>query len=136
MIKTIVQVSIAYFLLLGAQILGAGPHHSKAEETTMALGFVLIASYLMGTLCPKVKMPMITGYMLSGVFFGPYFLAFIDPSLAVLSHNAIHELELINHVALGLIAFTAGGELKLESIKTRWKALLSVTFIQSLAAKG
>ena len=134
MIKTIVQVSIAYFLLLGAQILGAGPHHSKAEETTMALGFVLIASYLMGTLCPKVKMPMITGYMLSGVFFGPYFLAFIDPSLAVLSHNAIHELELINHVALGLIAFTAGGELKLESIKTRWKALLSVTFIQSLAA--
>lgn len=132
--STILLVFIAYLLILGAEIFGAGPHSSKAEETTMALGFVLIASYLVGTLCPRVKMPMITGYMLAGVFFGPYLLAFIDPSLAVLSQNAIHELELINHVALGLIAFTAGGELKLASIKARWKALLSITVIQSLAA--
>lgn len=127
-------ILVAYLLVLGAQNLASGTHLSKAEETTMDLGFVLIASYLAGSLCPRLKMPKITGYMLAGVFFGPYFLAFLDPRLAVLSHTAIDELELINHVALGLIAFTAGGELRLQAIKKRWKALLSVTFLQSLSA--
>ena len=132
--RTFLLILVAYLLVVGAQNLASGPHISKAEETTMDLGFVLIASYLVGSLCPKLKMPMITGYMLAGVFFGPYLLAFIDPHLAVLSHSAIDELELINHVALGLIAFTAGGELKLAAIKKRWKSLLSVTFLQSLSA--
>jgi len=132
--RTLGLILVAYLLILGAENLSIGPHISKAEETTMALGFVLIASYLFGTLCPRAKMPMITGYMLAGVFFGPYCLSYISPSLAVLSHGAIHELELINHVALGLIAFTAGGELRLSSIRKRWKTLVSVTFIQSIAA--
>ena len=134
MTRTFALILVSYVLLWVAENLGAGPTHSNAEETTMALGFVLIASYLFGSLCPRFKMPMITGYMLAGVLFGPYLLAYIDPSLAVLSHTAIDELELINHVALGLIAFTAGGELRVSAIRQRWKSLLSVTFIQSAAA--
>lgn len=132
--RTFVLISVSYLLVLLAQNIGAAEKQSMAEETTMALGFVLIASYLVGTLCPRFKLPMITGYMLSGVFFGPYLLAYINPRLAVLSKAATVELELINHVALGLIAFTAGGELKLESLKERWRSLLAVTFTQSLFA--
>lgn len=132
--STIALIGVSYLLIVGAKNLAAGPHISQAEETTMALGFVLLASYLAGSLCPKVRMPKITGYMLAGVFFGPYFLPMLSPSLEVLSHESILELELVNHVALGLIAFTAGGELKISSLKKRWKALLSITFIQSGAA--
>ena len=132
--STFSLIFTSFLLILGAKNLASGPHISQAEETTMAMGFVLLASYLAGSLCPSVKMPKITGYMLAGVFFGPYFLPMIHPALEVFSHQAIHELELINHIALGLIAFTAGGELRISSIKKRWKALLSITVLQSLAA--
>ena len=97
------------------------------KEVAMTLGFVLIVSYLIGKIFPRFKLPMITGYMLTGVLFGPSLFELFAPEWGVLTRHALQELSLLNHIALGLIAFTAGGELKISAIRARWKTFFSIT---------
>lgn len=109
------------------------PHEGLlGQEVAMALGFILVVSYLIGKVFPRIKLPMITGYMLTGVLFGPSLFKLIAPQWVMIPGDALKEVSLLNHIALGLIAFTAGGELKISSIKERWRTLFSITFVQSL----
>jgi Kef-type K+ transport system membrane component KefB len=117
---------VAHRLRGGADLLG--------QEVAMALGFMLIVSYLVGTVFPRAGLPMITGYMLTGVLFGPSLFDLVAPEWSAVSREALQDLSLLNHIALGLIAFTAGGELKISAIRQRWKTFLSITMIQSMAA--
>ena len=129
-----IAVTILFCLLvvLGAHHLGGIPQDHVADEAAMGLGFVLIVSYLLGSLLPRFGLPMITGYMLAGILFGPSFMEMVFPGVRILSHEGLQELSLFNHIALGLIAFTAGGELKWSVIKKRWKSYLSITLVQSM----
>ena len=43
-------------------------------ESMMALGFTLVVAYLAGQLLTVFGLPKITGYLLAGIFIGPYFL--------------------------------------------------------------
>lgn len=103
-----------------------GDHPATAA---LALGFVLIVSYFAGLLVARSGLPSITGYIIVGVVFGPYVLEWVGgalgvgESLEVLDREAVEGLELLNSVALGLIALTAGGELKLETVKKKFKCI-------------
>lgn len=94
-------------------------------EVIMTLGFVLLAAYLFGKSVSRFRLPKITGYLLAGIFLGPYFLNY-------LSHNVVEELKLIDDIALSLIALTAGGEFRLENARKRVKLLSNVIFWQIL----
>jgi len=96
---------------------------------TFILGFLLLSAYCFGFLFSKLGLPQITGYILAGFLLGPQVLQFF-------SNNALHELDFINSLALAFIAFCAGGELKLSSIKKKLRVILfmiagmtSVTFL-------
>ncbi len=130
--KTALPVLAALGLVLVGRWFGEGQVGKLADEASMALGLVLIVSYLVGSFLPRFNLPMITGYMITGVVLGPSFLKEFVGEFTVISEPALSELALINHIALGLIAFTAGGELKLSEIKQRWKGLLSITLVQSV----
>ena len=119
-------------LLIGARLVGVETHSRTGEESTMALGFVLLASFLLASYLPRFKLPMITGYMLAGVLLGPYLQEMLGSGVRILSQSNLRELALIDHIALGLIAFTAGGELKLALLKRRWKSLMAITVGQCL----
>ena len=99
---------------------------STVVPATFVLGFLLLSAYLFGYFGSKVKMPKITGYILAGIFFGPYFLNF-------LSKDSIKDLNFLNSLALAFIAFCAGGELHLDSIRERLKSigfmLTGITFV-------
>lgn len=119
--------------LIAHRVRGAGAE-SIGQDDALALGFILIVSYLIGKLFPRVKLPMITGYMLTGVLFGPSLFRMVAPEWSAMSGAALEDLSLLNHIALGLIAFTAGGELKISAIRQRWKSFVSITLVQSTAA--
>lgn len=86
------------------------------HETIITLGFLLLAGFLLGSLFPKLHLPKLTGYIIAGILFGPYFLNF-------LSESSITGLKLIDTLALNIIAFIAGGELKLKHIAEHKKSL-------------
>lgn len=89
-------------------------------EATVVLGFLILAGYNMGELARIIKLPKITGYMLTGLIFSRNFLNLITP-------QTIQQLQLVDHLALSLIAFAAGRELKLSLIRERAKSIISIT---------
>jgi len=103
---------------------------------TMALGAMLLIAYFSGEFVCLLKLPKITGYILVGIILGPHIVSLFDPYYVVLTngeHGATGQLQLIDHLALGLIALTAGGEMKLDTIRSHWKSLSVITLVQVAA---
>ncbi len=110
---------ISLFLALATMffIVHAGLKLNQKNCPVLVLGFILIAAYCIGQLLEKIGLPGIVGYILTGLFMGPYFLKFYTSS-------AINELSFINNLALAFIAFCAGGELRLSNIRRILKPII------------
>lgn len=100
-----------------------GDSFNSQSVTVIALGFVMLAGYLFGELIARIALPRITGYLLAGMILGPYLGG-------MLTADTITNLNLIDNIALALIALTAGGELNLRSIKKRWKGIAAISCCQ------
>ena len=124
----IVLVALAFFINL---VEGRFPHQ-YGDEAVLVLGFVLLSSFMAGRLVRHVKMPMITGYLLAGLILGPHVIGRLSGDLTLFSARVLEQLQLIDELALGLIAFTAGGELRLIDLKPRWKTIVSIAATQTI----
>ncbi|WP_420580010.1 cation:proton antiporter [Reichenbachiella sp.] len=89
-------------------------------------GVVSIAANKIASIFQRVNLPIITGFLMTGILCGPFVLNLI-PS------ESIGELNFINELALAFIAFAAGAELyfrelisKINSIK--WNTLGQLFF--------
>lgn len=89
-------------------------------------GVVSIAANKIATVFQKINLPIITGFLMTGILCGPFVLDLIPK-------ESISELNFINEVALAFIAFAAGAELyfrelmsKINSIK--WNTLGQLFF--------
>ena len=93
-------------------------------SAALALGFTLLISHQAGLVARTLGLPAITGYLLVGLFCGPYLLARVHPALAVLGSETVKTLRLFDAMALGMIALGAGGELRLKDLRANgWKIL-------------
>lgn len=79
-------------------------------DSAAALGVLLLGAALLGKTCEALRLPQITGFLLAGILLGPYVTA-------VVRAPAVERLELVNRLALGIIALTAGGELRLRELR-------------------
>lgn len=110
--------------------LGAAGHGS---ETLLAFGFLIVAAYTIGELLSTMGLPRIVGYMAAGMLFGP-------SALGTVSQNAVTTLNPVSSLAIALIAFLAGAELRWGEVREHGIAILkilgvemSVTFVCILA---
>ena len=94
-------------------------------SSTLFLGFLLLVSYLAGRAAKTVSLPQITGYLVIGILVGP-------SVLGILPRDMVEEFRFVNGVALALIALSAGGELRLGSLRSRWKSIATITALQIL----
>ncbi len=102
----------------------------SGAESSLALGFIILAAYMAGEIFSKLKLPKITGYMFIGVVSGPHILGFVSAAVVV-------DLKLIDNIALSLIAFSAGREMKLESLRGFSRSIISIAFwAASIVAGG
>lgn len=94
------------------------------------LGFVwiLFASDYFAKFFKKIRLPLITGFLFTGIVCGPHLLGLIES-------DALKDLGFINDISLAFIAFAAGSELFLKDVRSRinsivWNAVgqLVVTF--------
>lgn len=114
-------VFILMFILKGSLL---APYANPEFSPTVALGFILIFAFLVGKRINRLNLPQITGFILAGVFCGPYVMKF-------LTVEDVHNLQLLDGLALSLIALTAGGEMRLTQLKRDWKAISSILFFQT-----
>jgi len=96
--------------------------------------FVAIAANQIAKLFQKIKFPLITGFIITGIIAGSSFLNFITPA-------AVKNLNFLNEIALAIIAFSAGAELYLDDLRSRLKSIkwmaigqLVITFVLTSVA--
>ncbi len=82
------------------------------------LGFIwiLFASDYFAKYFKKTSLPLITGFLIAGIFCGPHVLNLIE-------EEAIKNLGFVNDIALAFIAFAAGAELYLKEIRSQTKSI-------------
>ncbi len=102
-------------------------HISKlqAAQLVLLLGLILFVGAAGGWLFQKLKIPQVVGYIVMGIIIGSSGFHILEP-------NVISALDPISTVALSLIGFLIGGELKLGTIKKYGKQFVSILLFESI----
>lgn len=105
----------------------------------IALFFALLSSRLMKV----VRLPNVTGYLLTGILIGPFVLGLAfnggdfmqagDPTVSPVA-AMLENLSWISELALGFIAFTIGSSFQMQSIKKVGKRIIVITVLEALGA--
>ncbi len=96
-----------------------------AGRAVFGLGLLLLGGQVAGHLAAMVRLPRLTGYLLAGVLAGPH-------GLRLLGTAEVHALEMINALALALIALQAGAELTLAGLRGGLRSLWHGSVMQLL----
>jgi Kef-type K+ transport system membrane component KefB len=86
-------------------------------SVALAIGFVLVAAVLTADFAELVSLPRVTGYMALGLLCGPYVGSLITRTMAT-------DLAVFNGLAVVLIAFMAGLEINVMSLRSRLGTVL------------
>jgi Kef-type K+ transport system membrane component KefB len=108
-------------LLYGAMqlIIPLDRQHGPGAVTLLTFGFLVLAAYTSGELAAAVKLPKITGYLVAGLLFGP-------AVLGTVTQAATTELDPVSRLAVALIAFLAGAELRWGELKERARTIFTM----------
>ena len=88
------------------------------------LALALIFGLASTRLAKLVKLPNVTGYLVAGLLIGP-------SVFGVVSHESVESFNIIVTLALGFIAFSIGGEFKLDVLKRLGKNVVVITAVQA-----
>ena len=88
----------------------------------LIVGFVLVAlaAKQIGDFFYRLKLPLISGFLLTGMIAGPYVLKLIPI-------RSIEAFGFVDEISLAFIAFAAGNELYVRQLRSRFKSIRCVT---------
>ncbi|MBT8340428.1 MAG: PTS transporter subunit EIIA [Desulfatitalea sp.] len=89
---------------------------------SLVAGFLITlpAARQIGIFLSRLKMPLISGFLLTGIVAGPHVLGLIPV-------GAPERLRIVDEIALAFIAFAAGGELFLRQLRNRLRSIQYTT---------
>ena len=93
------------------------------QNVIFGAGILLVCGFFGGKLAQRLKLPSITGYIVTGLLLGPSVLKLVPDTVAA-------QLEPIPHIALGLIAISIGGRFSIRQIRALGRDTVSITFFQ------
>ena len=102
----------------------------------LCIAIALFVGLLSSRLMKLLRLPNVTGYLISGIIFGPYVLGqYIGGwTIEAGSPNNIQVISWISEIALGFIAFTIGTSFKTSSLKAVGKRVVIITIFEALGA--
>ncbi|HWB95390.1 MAG TPA: cation:proton antiporter, partial [Bryobacteraceae bacterium] len=102
---------------------GAG---SSPAGTALACGYLLLSAFFAGSIFKSLRLPRLTGYLITGIVVGPQVLGLVSSAMTA-------NLGIFNGIATALIALTAGVELDLRLMKPLLK---TIGWLGALAVLG
>ncbi|HAO30440.1 MAG TPA: sodium:proton exchanger [Treponema sp.] len=110
-----------------AELLPQAFHFTQLHGTQLVLllGIVMFFGAIGGRLFQKLKIPQVVGYIVIGILIGSSGFQIIRP-------ETIAALDPVNSIALALIGFLVGAELKLDVIKKYGKQFVGVLLGESI----
>jgi Kef-type K+ transport system membrane component KefB/mannitol/fructose-specific phosphotransferase system IIA component (Ntr-type) len=115
--------------------IAVGDQHSQTKESSMqmiAMGMIVLASYLGGKICDRFRLSEVTGQLLGGACISPYALHLfgILPEGIGYYDNALHSFHFFIFVFLTLVAFGIGEELHFSRLKKVGKTVLVISLLE------
>jgi Kef-type K+ transport system membrane component KefB len=123
------RLGVLVLLLVGMELVLPLGAEGQGSQALLAFGFLILAAYTIGEVFRSLGVPKIVGYLLSGVLFGPHVLG-------TLTEGGATRLAPVSELAIAMIAFLAGAELRWSEVRDRgvifgkiMTAELLVTFV-------
>ena len=101
--------------------------------STLYLGALLILCLMMGRFVSHFRVPKVTGYLLAGILLSPSAINIFSNVLSQRIDGSICELRFLCDLALGLIAFSIGGEFQNERFKKMGKKIITISLCETFA---
>ena len=95
--------------------------------STLYLGVLLLLCLLLGRFVSHLRIPKVTGYLLSGILLSPSALNIFSELFSQKIYVSLCELRFLSDLALGLIAFSIGGEFQHERFKKMGKKVINIS---------
>ena len=110
-----------------AQVLPQVFHFSHLQGTqfVLLLGIIMFFGALGGRIFQKLKIPQVVGYIVIGILIG-------SSGFQILQIETIIALNPVNTIALSLIGFLIGAELKIDVIKKYGKQFVGILIGESV----
>lgn len=96
-------------------------------NTLTYLAICIFAGLAAGKLVKQVRLPNVTGYLIIGILIGPCCLKLVP-------RGVVDSFDIISEMALGFIAFSIGGEFKLDYLKKIGKSPIIIAIFESFTA--
>ncbi len=100
---------------------------SDEAQILLSLAVMLASGFLATRLTKRLKLPNVTGYILSGILIGPYLLNLIP-------HQLIQQMDFVTDLALAFIAFDAGRYFKASKLRETGWQVITITLFEALTA--
>ena len=97
----------------------------ESRNLILVLGLIMFLGAIGGWLFKKLRIPQVVGYIVIGIVIGA-------SGFQILSPAVILSLNPVSSIALSLIGFMIGGELKLSTIKSTGNNLPEFCFLSPL----
>ncbi|MEQ9617401.1 MAG: cation:proton antiporter [Phycisphaerales bacterium] len=94
--------------------------------TAAGIGLFLLGAWIISRLLKPLGLPAVTAYLLFGVTVGPGVLGLV-------TSNELEYMDLIEGLAISLIALTAGGEIELDFIRSSLRKIVIILGVQMSA---
>ena len=104
------------------------------------LAILLLAALLSTRLMKVLKLPNVTGYIITGIIMGPFVFGVLFNNFTYegikesVIFNYVNRLSWVSQVALGFIAFSIGTSFKTSVLKSVGKRVIIITILEALAA--
>ena len=99
----------------------------------ICLAVAIIGGLLFSRITKLLKLPVVTAYLLAGLFMGPFCLGALNvPGLGFNSLGQVEGFSVITQAALGFIAFTIGNEFRLSQLKAMGRSAIAVGILQAV----
>jgi Kef-type K+ transport system membrane component KefB len=117
------RVIVLALLLGGLRLIAPLGDPGPSSQWLLTFGFLILAAYSVGELATTLRLPKIVGYLAAGLLFGPR-------ALNVVTEAASHRLGPVSSLAIALIAFLAGAELRWSEVKERSRTIMRILTVE------
>ena len=104
------------------------------------VAILLIAALLSTRIMKLLKLPNVTGYIITGIIMGPFVFGLFfnkftyDGITSSVIYEHVNKIKWVSTVALGFIAFSIGTSFKTTVLKAVGKKVLVITVLEALGA--
>ncbi len=91
------------------------------------VGLMIICGFIGGKISNCLRFPSVVGYLIAGLILGPSFLN-------IFSLHVLEKMGVFNDLALSLVAFIIGSEMRMSTLRKIGKGIITIIFSESLMA--